>query len=428
MVNKTVNFDGSLSSDLDNDALTYNWDFGDGSSSGWLKVNTTSHTYTHPGNYTVTLTVNDGKLTDTDTCIIMAIGPMKVKPKEFYTIQIVMTSGGTISLDEVRFVAVDPEAKIRYRKTIFDANPKKFAVGQSILYPIPYMNDPVKENDIMGDGEPVDHYSLSKSKYWRNCLFVYINQVGTGAIAAGDTILVYKDYNSDGIDEIPYDSRFKIIDEQNNILADERMPINSSKWINISISIDGNGKDNTKFIDTDEDSIPDYWEVLYSLDPNNKSDASVDNDDDQLNNLEEFKKGTDPTNYDTDGDGYSDKVDYYPLDAKRHLKETTGNFDIFIILVGVVLIVLILIILIGILFVTKKRHSSDTQDSNIDELYGQTLNEIIINKSDQKMSNQELNNLIEDKYQDGQMSENTYRSMKKFIENPDNYHNEHKKP
>jgi glucose/arabinose dehydrogenase/PKD repeat protein len=55
----TVSFDGSGSTDPDGDALTYEWDFGDGTphASG-AKV---SHTYTNPGTFTATLTVRDGR-------------------------------------------------------------------------------------------------------------------------------------------------------------------------------------------------------------------------------------------------------------------------------------------------------------------------------------------------------------------------------
>lgn len=53
----TVNFDASASYDPDGSIVDYAWDFGDGSPAG--SGVTTSHEYTDPGLYTVTLTVED---------------------------------------------------------------------------------------------------------------------------------------------------------------------------------------------------------------------------------------------------------------------------------------------------------------------------------------------------------------------------------
>ncbi|MDX6647480.1 MAG: hypothetical protein QOK40_3207, partial [Miltoncostaeaceae bacterium] len=54
-----VGFDGSASSDPDNDPLTYDWDFGDGS--GHSSLPSPSHTYTTAGTFTATLAVRDGR-------------------------------------------------------------------------------------------------------------------------------------------------------------------------------------------------------------------------------------------------------------------------------------------------------------------------------------------------------------------------------
>ena len=58
--------------------------------------------------------------------------------------------------------------------------------------------------------------------------------------------------------------------------------------------------------DTDGDGMCDGWEVNYSFDPSDPSDADLDFDGDQLSNIQEYNNGTDPTNPDSDGDGMTD--------------------------------------------------------------------------------------------------------------------------
>ena len=58
--------------------------------------------------------------------------------------------------------------------------------------------------------------------------------------------------------------------------------------------------------DTDDDLLPDGWEVQHGFDPLDPIDASQDADMDGLTNLQEYDLGTDPLDSDSDNDGMSD--------------------------------------------------------------------------------------------------------------------------
>jgi hypothetical protein len=59
-------------------------------------------------------------------------------------------------------------------------------------------------------------------------------------------------------------------------------------------------------VDSDEDGMPDAYEVANGLNPGNKIDAQEDPDHDGVSNLDEFNIGTNPQSADTDADGLSD--------------------------------------------------------------------------------------------------------------------------
>jgi len=60
-VGEAVPMDASASSDPDGDPLTYTWDFGDGTAPAKFTFPRTTHPYERPGNYTVRVTVDDGR-------------------------------------------------------------------------------------------------------------------------------------------------------------------------------------------------------------------------------------------------------------------------------------------------------------------------------------------------------------------------------
>ncbi len=69
-----VDFDGSGSTDADNDPLNYIWSFGD-NTSATTATPYISHVYPDQGSYTATLTVDDGRATSTPATIVINVNP-----------------------------------------------------------------------------------------------------------------------------------------------------------------------------------------------------------------------------------------------------------------------------------------------------------------------------------------------------------------
>jgi len=69
-VNTAIPIDGSLSSDPENDPLTYTWDFGDNSTGTGAAP---AHAYTAAGIYNACLTVNDGSLDSQPACTLAVV-------------------------------------------------------------------------------------------------------------------------------------------------------------------------------------------------------------------------------------------------------------------------------------------------------------------------------------------------------------------
>jgi hypothetical protein len=79
-VEQEILLDGSQSSDPNDDPLYFYWDFGDGGKSTNEK---TSHIYRNPGEYLITLTVDDGMASSSATTTIKILSPPTPPPSGF---------------------------------------------------------------------------------------------------------------------------------------------------------------------------------------------------------------------------------------------------------------------------------------------------------------------------------------------------------
>jgi hypothetical protein len=164
------------------------------------------------------------------------------------------------------------------------------------------------------------------------------NQIPVGTITPGTITIHWIDTDGDGVadykDLFPNNPKESIDtdndglgnnldgDDDNDGIPDEfdLQPINPT---NASADSDGDGVSdldeykrgtNPSSKDTDADGMPDAWEIKYSFDPINAADGRncsvstvvCDPDSDNLDNYYEYVNNTDPRNPDTDGDGVND--------------------------------------------------------------------------------------------------------------------------
>jgi PKD repeat protein len=202
--------------------------------------------------------------------------------------------------------------------------------------------------------------------------------------------------------------------------------------------------------DTDNDGISDTWELQFGFNPNDPTDANLDPDNDTLTNLMEFILGTNPNKFDTDDDGVTDnkdafptdpaasvdtdgdkypnywnpnkseedsnsglKLDAYPNDPKKYLKERTENDYLFIILIVCVIIFLLIFASLKLFMLRSKRQRIATPSTE-DETLNLVKHNILEGDelSEMEYSHDELERMLEDKLKSSQMSEETYKLIK----------------
>ncbi len=82
-------------------------------------------------------------------------------------------------------------------------------------------------------------------------------------------------------------------------------------------------------IDSDNDGMPNWWEIRYQLAPNDAADAQYDSDGDGVMNLDEYLNNANPNSADTDGDGLSDYAEImeHQTDPRHDDSDSDGLSD-----------------------------------------------------------------------------------------------------
>ena len=176
-------------------------------------------------------------------------------------------------------------------------------------YEVLYGFDPLDPDDAMYDND-TDGYDFDRN----------------GSVAGSEQFFNYEEYlartdpfDSDTDDDGMNDGfeAYYELDPKNDIDADYDNDDDGIGWygykgINNPLTnleeynLNTDPNDN----DTDDDQLPDGWEVHFYLDPLDADDADDDTDNDGLDNLEEYTNELYPNNNDTDGDEMHDGWEY----------------------------------------------------------------------------------------------------------------------
>jgi len=166
-VNESIRFDASQSRDPDGEIVEYIWDFGDGSTG---KGKVVTHSYSTPGNYTVTLTVvDDDGAEDSDTTLAhISEYTQNKKPvpviesKDIAVIGEIIEFNASKSYDPdgeiVTYIWKFGDGKVDYGKVVEHSysEPGTYEVTLEVVDNLGYKNSTKKSIVILAEGEKVN--------------------------------------------------------------------------------------------------------------------------------------------------------------------------------------------------------------------------------------------------------------------------------
>lgn len=289
---QTITFDGSASTDPNDDPLTYSWDFGDGATGTGVAP---THSYAAEGSYTVSLVVNDGEFESAPALISAEIS----EPVD---------QGDGQALYDANCLAChgDPWAAPAVDDTL--PGLRRVAGARSCN-----IEGSIFGTSVFPSGVPGMEFLQVLTESEIELLAEYLNSLDTDGERRYVTTCAGchgNDGSGGRVDEDVHgesaDETWEAIEEESEMHYLACMPASDIDLIADFLSefdddFDDDGVSDDDDDDDDNDGRSDDDEREDGTDPRDD-----DTDDDGLDDGEEHEHGTDPNDSDTDDDGTSD--------------------------------------------------------------------------------------------------------------------------
>lgn len=189
-------------------------------------------------------------------------------------------------------------------------------------------------------------------KLWSN--WEQYNTTSSYTLSSGDGVKIVYFKVKDYLDNIADSVSDTIILDTSNLTFDK-------DGDGYNDNLDAFPEDPTEWLDTDGDNIGN------NADDDDDNDGIPDNDEDENHNGIVDESETDPLKWDTDGDGYSDGDDIYPLDSTKWEKKEDKSQDNNWLFLVIISIIFIIIIILTFLFLRKNKLKKKDEEESVEE-------------------------------------------------------------
>ncbi|MHA1996562.1 MAG: NosD domain-containing protein, partial [Promethearchaeota archaeon] len=347
----------TFSGRIGNTPATFQWNFGD--SSGNDTRRNPDHEFTETGNFTVTVTITDrdgqaSTYSESDCIHVYNNVPISnfttndTTPTPYAYVQFNFTGseGDGPATFEWDFGDGSPHSSVKNPVHQFNST-GDFNVTLTVIDYNGDMHSLTKESYIqVSDTIPVvQFYSGNPTSPYASVLVnTVVNFIFTGSqgdepasfnwnfgdlLPNATTINPSHLYFSAG----NYSVILTVVDSNGD--SDTLQKIDYMRVFLPNVDSDGDGLLNAEEIntigtdpglyDSDGDGMADGWEVVHGLNPLNNTDRFLDPDRDTLNNLEEFQVNSDPNDPDSDNDGLNDGNEVFNYGTSPILSDTDGD-------------------------------------------------------------------------------------------------------